>query len=76
MSKGKGNLSGKEFSLILREHTNFDEMAEKLATFDEFHQEVDTELILENIFHVNKERMIDLSEDILFELDIFHLLIL
>ena len=76
MSKGKGNLSGKEFSLILREHTNFDKMAEKLATLDEFHQEVDTELILENIFHVNQERMIDLSEDILFELDIFHLLIL
>ena len=76
MSKGKGNLSGKEFSLILREHTNFDEMAEKLTTLDEFHQEVDTELILENIFHVNQERMIDLSEDILFELDIFHLLIL
>ena len=33
-------------------------MAEKFTSFNEFHQKVDTELILEHILHVNEERVI------------------
>lgn len=51
-------------------------MAEELTSFDKFHKEVDTELILEDIFHINQEWVINLPQNIFFKLNIFHLLIL
>ena len=40
-------------------------MAEKLTTFYEFHQKVDAVLVLKHIFHIDKEWMVHLKENIL-----------
>ena len=51
-------------------------MSEKLASLEELHEEVNSELILEDILHVYEEGVVDSVQDIFFELDIFHLLVL
>ena len=75
MSQCECDLGSKEFSLVLREHAHFDQVAEELAALDELHQEVDTVLILEDILHVDQEWVIDLAQDVFLQLDVLHLLI-
>ena len=53
MREGKSYLGCEELCLVLREHSDLDQMAEKLTTFDKLHKEIDTELVLENIFHIH-----------------------
>ena len=60
----------------LRELSHLDEMTEELATFDELHEEVDAELVLEHELHINQERVVDGVEDIFLKLDVLHLLVL
>jgi len=50
-------------------------MSEQLTTLDELHQEVDTVVVLENVVHVNDERVVDAIEDIFLQLDILELLV-
>ena len=59
MSKSETNLHSEELSLILWELSDLNQVAEKLSTSDERHQEIDAEFILEYVFHINQERMID-----------------
>ena len=61
MSQSKGDLCSKELGLVLGEHAHFDQVAEKFAALDKLHQEVDTELILEDILHIDEERMVNLA---------------
>lgn len=51
-------------------------MSEKLATLDEFHDKVDSEIVLEDILHVHDEGMIHLEEDVFLQLYVLKLLIL
>jgi len=51
-------------------------MSEELATLDEGHEEVDSEIVLEDVLHVYQEGVVDSIQDIFLELDIFHLLVL
>ncbi len=51
-------------------------MAEKLAALDKLHEEVDPILVLEDILHINQERVVNLAQNIFLKLDVFHLLIL
>ena len=51
-------------------------MSEKLAAFDEFHDKVDSEIVLEDILHVHDEGMIHLEEDVFLQLYVLKLLIL
>lgn len=76
MGESKGDLSCKEPGLVFWEHAHFDQMAEKFATFDKLHEEVDTELVLEDVLHIDKEGMIYRPQDILLQLNVLHLLIL
>ena len=50
-------------------------MAEEFTTFDEFHQKVDTELILEDVFHINQEWMVYTVEDVLLHSDVVQLVV-
>mmetsp|Transcript_46424 Transcript_46424/g.61484 ORF Transcript_46424/g.61484 Transcript_46424/m.61484 type:complete len:245 (+) Transcript_46424:821-1555(+) len=76
MRKCESNLSCEELSLVLREHSHLNEMAEELTTLDKLHEEVDTVLVLEDILHVDEEGVVDLTQDVFLELDVFHLLVL
>ena len=58
MAKGEANLHCKELGLVLWELSHLYQMAEEFSTFDKWHEEIDTILILENIFHINQEWMI------------------
>jgi hypothetical protein len=49
----------------LREALDLHEMAEELSTLDEFHEEVDPVLVLEDVLHVNEEGVVDGVEDVL-----------
>ena len=51
-------------------------MSEKLAALDEFHDKVDSEIVLEDILHVHDEGMIHLEEDVFLQLYVLKLLIL
>ena len=76
MSQRHGYLSYKESSLILFEPFHFNKMSEKLAAFDEFHDKVYSEIVLEDILHVHDEGMIHLEEDVFLQLYVLKLLIL
>lgn len=75
MSKGHGDLGSEELGLVLREFLDSNQMSEQLSSFDEVHQEVDSEVVLENVFHVNQEGVVNCVQDIFLELDVFHLLV-
>ena len=45
-------------------------MAEKFTSFNKFHQKIDTELILEDILHVDEEWVIHCEQYVLFHRDI------
>lgn len=76
VSKSQCDLHGKEFSLVFRELANSSQVPKELTTFDEFHEEENTEFVLENILHVYKEGVINGVENIFFELNVIHLLVL
>lgn len=75
VSQSKGNLGGKKFSLVFREHAHLDQVAEELSSLDKFHEEVDPEFVLEDVLHVNQEGVVDLAKDVFLKLDVFHLLV-
>lgn len=76
MSQRQGYLSNKEPSLLLLEPLDFDQVTEKFAALDEFHDEIDPEIVLKHELHVHDERMIDLKENVFLKLDVLKLLIL
>ena len=76
MGECERDLRGEELGLVLGEHTHLDQVAEELAALDELHEEVDAELVLEHILHVHEERVVNLAQNILLQLDVLHLLIL
>jgi len=57
MTKCQSNLSSEKFYLIFLEAFDLNQVSEKFSTFDKPHNKVNTEFILENIFHIDKERM-------------------
>ena len=51
-------------------------MSKQLASLNENHQEIDPEIVLEHILHVDQEGMVNLIENIFFEIDVLHLVVL
>ena len=51
-------------------------MSEQLASFDEFHDKVDAEIILEHVLHVHDKWMFDGVQYILLKLDVLKLFII
>jgi hypothetical protein len=51
-------------------------VSEQFPALDELHEEVNSELILEDVLHVYEEGVVNGVQDIFFQLDIFHLLVL
>jgi hypothetical protein len=43
-------------------------MTEKFSAFDEIHQKIYSEIVLENKVHAHYERVFDTIKDVLFEL--------
>lgn len=76
MSQGHCYLGSEELCLVLRETLYSDQVSEQLTTLDKLHEEVNSELILEDELHVDQEGMLDRIQNIFFQLDVFHLLIL
>jgi len=76
MAKCERYLCCEEPCLALFEALHCDQVSEKLAALDELHEEVNSELILEDILHVYEEGVVNSVQDIFFKLDIFHLLVL
>ena len=50
-------------------------MFEKFASFNELHNKVDSKLILKHVLHPHEEGMVIRVENILFQVDIFYLLV-
>ena len=59
MAKSKAYLHSEELSLVLGELSHLNEMAKEFSSFDKWHEEIDTVLILEHICHINQERMVN-----------------
>lgn len=59
VGKSQGDLSGKEFGCGLLKFSNFDKMTEELSTCHKSHQEIYSELVLEDEFHVYEEWVIN-----------------
>ena len=53
VTESKSDLHSEELGLVLWELPDLDQVAEELTTLDKLHQEVNTELILEDVFHIN-----------------------
>jgi len=51
-------------------------MPEQFTSLYKLHQEVDSELILEDEFHIDKERMINLEQNVLLKRDVLHMVVL
>ena len=76
MGECERDLRCEKLGLVLGEHAHLDQVAEELAALDELHEEVDAELVLEHVLHVHEERVVNLAQNILLQLDVLHLLIL
>lgn len=76
VTESEGDLRAEESNVFLRETLDLHEMAEKLSSLDEFHEEVDAMLVLEDILHIDKEGMVDGVEDIFLKSDILKLVVL
>jgi len=59
MAKCEADLHSKELGLVLWELSHLNQVTEELSTLDKGHEEIDTELVLENICHINQEWMVD-----------------
>jgi hypothetical protein len=59
--KCQSHLHSEKLSLFLFKSLDLDKMAEKFPTLHEFHQEIDTVLILEHKFHIHQEWMVNLE---------------
>jgi len=64
VTKGHSHLSGEKSNVFFRESFDLDEVAEKLTALDEFHEEVDTIFVLEDVFHVHEEWVVDCVKDV------------
>lgn len=59
VSQGEGHLRCKELGLGFREHFHVDQVTEKFSSLHEFHEEIDAVLVLEDVLHVDEERVVD-----------------
>jgi hypothetical protein len=62
--------------VLLRETLDLHEMAEKLTSLNEFHEEVDAMLVLEDVLHIDEEGVVDGVEDIFLKSDVLQLVVL
>ncbi len=76
MCQCKRNLRREELRLFFLKALNSHQVSKKFTTLHEVHEEVNPELVLEDILHINQERVINRVEDIFFQLNIIHLLVL
>ena len=53
VTEREGYLGREELCLILLEALNLDEVAEKFASLDEVHKEIDSHIVLEHVLHIN-----------------------
>ena len=72
VSKSEGDLDNEKFGGVFWEAPHFLQMAEKLSTLYKLHQEIDAELCLKHILHVNQERVVHLEQYVLLHFEISH----
>jgi len=75
ISKSKGNLNSVKLDFILLESTLSFEESIKLSASDKWHNEEESKIRHEKIFHTNQELMLTLEHDILLKLRVFNLVI-
>lgn len=75
MSQSQCNLRCEELRLVLLKPLHLHQMSEQLAALDKLHQEVDSEFILKHKLHVDQEGVINSKQNVLFKLDIVHLVV-
>ena len=71
----QSHLCCEESHMFFGESFDLDEVAEKLTTLNEFHEEVDALLVLEHELHVDEEGVVNRVEDIFLEADVLELLV-
>merc|ERR1740139_163316 len=76
VTKGQRHLRRKESYMFFGESFDLNEMAEKFATFNKLHQEVDALFVLENKLHVHQEWVVYLVQDIFLQTNVLELLML
>lgn len=69
MAKCNSNLSNHHASLLLWEPSYLHQMSEQLSSFNEIHQEKDSELILENVVHRHNKRMLNVVQNFFFKFE-------
>jgi hypothetical protein len=76
VTQGQGNLRSKKLSLRLCKPFDLHQMSKQLATLNEPHQKVNSELILKHELHIDQEWMFNRKQDLLFQLNIVYLVVL
>ena len=74
VTEGQSHLCCEESHMFFGESFDLDEVAEKLTTLNEFHEEVDALLVLEHELHVHEEWVVNRVEDIFLKADVLELL--
>lgn len=75
MPQRNGYLDHKELNLFSGEPLHLNQMPKQLASFDKFHQKINSVFVLEHVLHVDNEWVLDCEQDILLQLDVFILLV-
>ena len=76
MSESNSDLCNHKPRLIISESPDLDEMPKQLSSFYEVHQEEYSLLVLKHVVHPNNERMLDVIQNLFFELQRVHLVVL
>lgn len=76
VTESEGDLCTEESNVLLRETLDLHEMAEKLTSLNELHEEVDAMLVLEDVLHIYKEGVVNGVEDIFLKSDVLQLVVL
>jgi hypothetical protein len=66
VTKCECDLGSEELGLFFLEALDLNKMAEEFSSLNKVHEEIDTDIVLEDIFHVNKEGVVNRVQNIFF----------
>ena len=75
MPKCKGHLSSVELCSFLRKPFLVDNESEEFSSLHKIHEEINSEVVLKNVLHLNDEGVVGGAQNVPFELGAFKLLI-
>lgn len=76
MSECDGNLCDHKSGLVVGESPYFDEVPEKLSSFNEVHQEEYSLLVFEDVVHAYNKRVFYVVQNFFFKFQGVHLVVL